>query len=108
MTHNDRNGDAGPGKRRPDNLAEGLTGAGRLRGLWKLSKDSPRIVSVPIGLVLVIGGILGFLPIVGFWMLPLGLAILATHSPLAARLFGRLRRAAARLRRIYRNRGEGR
>jgi hypothetical protein len=107
MTHRDRNEDLGPGKRRPDNLAEGLTGGSRLKALRKLSKDSPRFVSVPIGLVLVIGGILGFLPVVGFWMLPLGLAILAAHSPLAARLFGGLRRASARLRQVCRNRGKG-
>jgi len=27
------------------------------------------------GLLLVIGGILGFLPVLGFWMIPLGLVI---------------------------------
>ena len=29
------------------------------------------------GIALVIGGILGFLPILGFWMLPLGIIILS-------------------------------
>ena len=30
-----------------------------------------------LGVALVIGGILGFLPILGFWMIPLGLLILS-------------------------------
>jgi hypothetical protein len=38
------------------------------------------------GVLLVIGGILGFLPVLGYWMLPLGLALLAVDFPLARRL----------------------
>jgi hypothetical protein len=30
-----------------------------------------------VGLVMIAGGILGFLPILGFWMIPLGLAVAA-------------------------------
>ncbi len=30
-----------------------------------------------MGVLLVIGGLLGFLPVLGYWMLPLGLALLA-------------------------------
>lgn len=30
-----------------------------------------------VGVILIIGGILGFLPILGFWMIPLGLVILS-------------------------------
>jgi len=29
-----------------------------------------------IGLLLIVGGIFGFLPILGFWMIPLGVAII--------------------------------
>ena len=36
-----------------------------------------RATRVSLGVVLVIGGILGFLPILGFWMIPLGLLILS-------------------------------
>jgi hypothetical protein len=43
-----------------------------------------------IGGLLVVGGLLGFLPIVGYWMLPLGLALLAVDFPLARRLHRRL------------------
>ena len=31
--------------------------------------------------MLCVGGVLGFLPILGFWMLPLGLAVLAIEFP---------------------------
>ena len=32
---------------------------------------------VALGIALVLGGTLGFLPVVGFWMLPLGILVLA-------------------------------
>jgi hypothetical protein len=35
------------------------------------------ILRVFLGIVLIIGGLLGFLPILGFWMLPLGLVVLS-------------------------------
>ena len=34
-----------------------------------------------IGLALIAGGLLGFLPILGFWMLPLGIAIASLDFP---------------------------
>ncbi|MFG6564799.1 hypothetical protein ACGYLI_11310 [Sulfitobacter sp. 1A13421] len=40
-----------------------------------------------LGLLLICGGILGFLPILGFWMLPLGLMVAAMD----VRLFRRWR-----------------
>lgn len=43
-----------------------------------------------IGVLLVAGGLLGFLPVLGYWMLPLGLALLAIDFPLARRLNRRL------------------
>ena len=46
---------------------------------------------VPSGIVLIVLGIFGFLPILGFWMVPLGLALLAVDLPFMraplARLF---------------------
>jgi hypothetical protein len=36
---------------------------------------------VALGLLAVAGGFLGFLPILGFWMLPLGLLILSIDFP---------------------------
>lgn len=35
----------------------------------------------PVALGLILGGMLGFLPVVGFWMLPLGLVLLAVDVP---------------------------
>jgi hypothetical protein len=40
-----------------------------------------RLVRIPIGLLLVCGGILSILPILGLWMLPLGLLLLAVDFP---------------------------
>ena len=34
-----------------------------------------------LGILFLIGGIFGFLPIVGFWMLPLGAALIALDIP---------------------------
>ena len=55
---------------------------------------------VILGTGLVAGGLVGFLPIVGFWMLPLGLAVLSVDSAKARRtrrrllvLWGRRRKA---------------
>ncbi|MCA0433957.1 MAG: hypothetical protein LCH46_11920 [Proteobacteria bacterium] len=36
---------------------------------------------VPLGILLVLGGFLGFLPVLGFWMLPFGLLILSIDFP---------------------------
>ena len=36
---------------------------------------------IGLGLAFVVGGILGFLPVLGFWMLPLGLFILSIDLP---------------------------
>ena len=42
-------------------------------------------VRVPAGVALIGGGILGFLPVLGFWMLPLGVALLAQDIPVIRR-----------------------
>jgi hypothetical protein len=43
-----------------------------------------------VGVLLVLGGLFGFLPVLGFWMVPLGLALLAVDWPLARRANRRL------------------
>ena len=48
------------------------------------------VLRMALGILLVIGGLLGFLPILGFWMLPLGLAILAIDFPPVRRMQRRL------------------
>ena len=78
----------------------------RLREGGKAALDRfrawPRWLRVTLGLLLIIGGILGFLPVLGFWMLPLGLAILAIDIPLAARAARRIERGLEHLFRRWR------
>lgn len=55
-----------------------------------------------LGWGLVGGGLLGFLPVLGFWMLPLGLAVLSVDLPPVRRLRRRCQVAWGR-RRVLRN-----
>jgi hypothetical protein len=41
------------------------------------------------GVLLVVGGIFGMLPVLGFWMLPLGLGLLSVDSPWVRRFYRR-------------------
>ncbi|KQR35383.1 hypothetical protein ASF91_02765 [Rhizobium sp. Leaf155] len=51
---------------------------GRLHmGKWSVAMPRSRIGRIVIGTVLVICGLLGFLPVLGFWMVPLGLVVLS-------------------------------
>jgi len=51
---------------------------GRLHmGKWSVAMPRSRIGRIVIGTVLVICGLLGFLPVLGFWMVPLGLLVLS-------------------------------
>lgn len=60
------------------------------RALVRIRRTLPPGTRLPVGLLLMVGGILGFLPIVGFWMLPLGVAVAALDvGPLIRRLRGR-------------------
>jgi hypothetical protein len=56
----------------------------RLRG------DRARWVRVPTGIALIGGGVLSFLPVLGIWMLPVGLALLAQDIPAMRRPTARL------------------
>ena len=44
-------------------------------------KPSSRLVRIPLALLLIIGGIFSFLPVLGLWMLPLGLILIAQDLP---------------------------
>jgi hypothetical protein len=44
-----------------------------------------RVVRIGIGVLLILFGFLGFLPIVGFWMIPLGLVVLSIDIPVVRR-----------------------
>ena len=83
---------------------------GRMIG-WVRGPRS-RIMRIPVALFLIACGLLGFLPIVGFWMLPMGLALLAEDLPFLRRPARRLMtwvedRRQAVLQRLAVNRTEG-
>lgn len=64
---------------------------GRLaRMLRWLRHPASRWVRTPIALLLMAAGLLGFLPVLGLWMLPLGLLLLAQDLPLLRRPMRRL------------------
>jgi hypothetical protein len=44
-----------------------------------------RIIRITLGVLLVIGGIFGWLPVLGFWMIPLGLLFLSIDFAVARR-----------------------
>lgn len=46
---------------------------------WALRASAP--LRWGVGLLLIAGGVLGFLPLLGFWMIPLGVLLLASGSP---------------------------
>ncbi len=60
-------------------LPEGFRGFVR----W-LRKPGSGWTRIPLGIVLILCGFVGFLPILGFWMVPLGLLVLAIDVPLRA------------------------
>lgn len=45
------------------------------RLLVRINRCVPPGARLVLGLVLIAGGILGFLPVLGFWMVPLGLGV---------------------------------
>lgn len=55
-------------------------------GKYAFELPRNRIVRISLGVALVIvGGLFGFLPLIGYWMVPLGLIILATDIPIIRR-----------------------
>lgn len=71
-------------------------------GQRRISLPGSRIARLVIGILLVFLGFLGFLPILGFWMIPLGLLVLSVDSPLVRRW---RRRSEVTMIRRWRNRG---
>jgi hypothetical protein len=48
---------------------------------YRKVRAAPRVVRILVGAGLVIGGIFGFLPVLGFWMIPLGLVVMFFDVP---------------------------
>lgn len=67
------------------------TGKTRILMYRRLNSLLERIRVVPyhgrtlIGIALLLGGLLWFLPVLGLWMIPLGLLVLSTNFPWARR-----------------------
>jgi hypothetical protein len=47
------------------------------RALQRLRRPQARWFRIPLGGVLIVGGVFSFLPVLGIWMLPLGLLLIA-------------------------------
>lgn len=54
---------------------------GPARFVGWLRKPSSRLVRIPLAVLLMVGGVFAFLPVLGFWMLPLGLILIAQDIP---------------------------
>ena len=50
---------------------------------WHLPKSKP--IRIGLGILLIALGLLGFLPVLGFWMIPLGLLVLSIDIPVVRR-----------------------
>ena len=61
-----------------------------------LRKPSSTLVRIPLAILLIVGGIFSFLPVLGLWMLPLGLVLFAQDVPMLqgpmARMLGWIER----------------
>lgn len=60
------------------------------RAIQWLRKPEQKWVRLPSGLLLILGGLLSFLPVLGVWMLPLGILLLAEDIPLFQNLSGKM------------------
>jgi hypothetical protein len=67
-------------ERRIESLIDRLPGRVRATTRW-LRRPSSRWARVPAGVLLIGGGILFILPLLGLWMLPLGMVLLAEDMP---------------------------
>jgi hypothetical protein len=83
------------------------------RVLRSLRHPDARWIRIPVGVLLVLGGIFSILPFLGIWMLPLGLLLIAYDVPVLREPVGRmtlwgLQKWSAFRERLFPNRAEGR
>jgi hypothetical protein len=60
------------------------------RSMRWLRDPAARWYRIPAAILLVLGGLIGFLPVLGFWMIPLGLALIAYDIPFLRRPVAKL------------------
>lgn len=70
----------GRGDHRLDRLIDRLPDRFRATVRW-LRRPGAAGIRIPAGVLLTCGGVFGFLPVLGFWMFPLGLVLLADDVP---------------------------
>jgi hypothetical protein len=70
-------------------LTERLPVAAQPVADW-LRSPAARPVRLPVGVLLCLGGALGALPVLGFWMLPAGVVLLGEDVPPLRRASGRM------------------
>src|SRR5690606_18876265 len=74
-------GDARHGKRRCPSGQGGQDAMTRKHsvrlGKYRMPLPGSAIARIAVGVLLILGGCLGFLPVLGFWMVPLGLVVLS-------------------------------
>jgi len=58
---------------------------------YRSTVSAPRAFRIVLGLALIVSGIFGFLPILGFWMIPLGLLVMSFDVPWVRDLWRRAR-----------------
>jgi hypothetical protein len=69
-----------------ERLTESSTMAAKIRFAnrhFHLPQSKP--IRIGLGILLVACGLVGFLPVVGFWMIPLGLLVLSVDIPIVRR-----------------------
>ena len=66
--------------------------------IWARDRLPPGVRTL-LGLLFCVGGVFGFLPILGFWMLPLGFCLIGLDVPV---LRSRLNRVIERLEKEFR------
>ena len=83
--------DADPSLRdhRLERLIERRPSSTRSVARW-LRQPSARLVRIPAAALLCVGGVFGMLPVLGFWMLPAGLVLLAEDVPMLTRATNRM------------------
>src|SRR5687767_13091537 len=63
-------------------MAENSGGGESIKiGSYTLPLPRSRLLRIVIGVLLIIGGVFSFLPILGVWMIPLGLFVLSIDIP---------------------------
>ena len=54
-------------------------------GSYTVPVPASRIARVLLGLILIVGGLFSFLPVLGIWMVPLGLVVLSVDFAIVRR-----------------------